>query len=261
MAVFDNPIGSILANYYDAIEGGNTYRGAGDSYKGIPGRYSRDPGLLSGDDTPLTASAGGAATTFTVAGTYSWEVNRWVRTDTPGFFAVCTSATNAANVGAARRITNYNDTTKVFTVDAFPAATTAADEFAIREGFRRIPNNIDINAEDTEIPGGFDRMYSLVALTGERMPWYGDGYQTHMTELQLRLRFLKHARALDAIASAFENLAIIRAVITRGEHRGDYVRALIAAKGSSPKVEEEDKDKIIVLDSYDLIYAFDATYL
>ena len=110
-------VGSICEHYSDVIEGGTTWRGSGTSFRGIPGTYSNDPGLRSAADTPLTSTGSAATTTFAVSGG-SWESSRWVKADTPGFFAVCTSATNAQNVDAARRITGWNNTTKVATLHA-----------------------------------------------------------------------------------------------------------------------------------------------
>jgi len=266
MTVLQNTIGSILDNYADAIEGGNTYRGSGTKYRGIPGTYSNDSGIRSGDDTPLTATGATANTAFAVASTYSWDSNRWVKTEGPPMFALCTSATNAQNVGAARRVSAYDNSTQTFTFSGYvswPANMSVDDVFAMREGFKRLPNNIDIEADDNEFTNGFDRTFKLTAMPGERLDWYGDGYQSFKTTLELRLRFLKYAREWDVVAAALENLSIIRSILTTNKYdlRGDYVVALIADKGNSPEVSKEDKDKVVVLDKYDLIYSYDATYL
>ena len=253
-------VGSICEHYSDVIEGGTTWRGSGTSFRGIPGTYSNDPGLRSAADTPLTSTGSAATTTFAVSGG-SWESSRWVKADTPGFFAVCTSATNAQNVDAARRITGWNNTTKVFTVDAFPAATASGDVFAIRQGFKRIPNGIDIQ---DEADGGFDRFFHLTATAGEPLEWFGGGNITYKTTLELRLRFLKYARAHDLVAAAMENLAIIRPIICRGglpDHREtSYTRALVPIGGAS-KIETDDKTKVVVVDSYDLIYRVSTNFL
>jgi hypothetical protein len=186
-----------------------------------------------------------------------------VKTDTPGFFAVCTAATNVANVDAARRITGWDNTTKVFTVDAFPASLAVGDVFAVRQGFKRIPNGIDIEAEGTRFAHGFDRFFSLSAMPGEQVDWYGNGTATYKTTLELRLRFLKYGRAHDATAAALENLAIIRAAITKGaspDHRdGTYTLALLP-QGQSADVVSEDTQKVVVMDRYDLRYRISTTF-
>ncbi len=255
-------LGFIVDNYADVIEGGNAYRGSGTSHYGIPGTRSNDKGLRDGDDTPLTATAGGSTTAFTVSGG-SWATERWVKEFTPGFLALCTSATNSDNENKARRITNWNDTTKVFTVDAFPSATAADDVFSILHGFKRIPNNIDIMADAEKFEHGFDRFFHLRALPGQQLDWYGASGHTYQTILELRLRILKYAREHDAVASALENLAIIRSVITRGanpDHRdGTYTRALVPT-GQQAEIEHEDGYKVVALDRYELIYRLDTTF-
>lgn len=253
-------IGDICAHYADVVEGGTAWRGSGTSFRGIPGTYSNDAGLRSGDDTPLTSTGSAATTTFAVSGG-SWNSSRWAKTDTPGFFAVCTAATNGGNVGAARRITGWNDTTKIFTVDAFPAATAVGDVFDIRQGFKRIPNGVDL---EDEAAGGFDRFFHLSALAGEPLEYFGSGTITYRTTLELRLRLLKYSRVHDMVAAAMENLAILRPIICRGglpDHRETtYTRALSPMSGAS-SVIVDDKNKVVVRDSYQLIYRIDTTFL
>jgi hypothetical protein len=255
-------IGVILDSYADVIEGGSSWRGSGTSFRGIPGTQSNDAGLRLGTDTPLTATAASTTTAFTVAGG-SWDSSRWVKHDTPGFFAVCTSATNAANVDAARRITGWDNTTKVFTVDALPAALALGDVFTIRQGFKRIPNGVDIEADDTRHEHGFDRFFHLSMMAGEQADWHGSGVATYKSTLEVRLRFLKYARIHDAVATALENLAIIRAVVTKGaspDHRdGTYTRALLP-QGKSSDVVKDDKLKVVVLDRYDIFYRINTTF-
>jgi hypothetical protein len=260
--VSSQAIGAILAHYSDVIEGGTTWRGSGTSFRGIPGTYSNDAGLRSGADTPLTSTGSAATTTFAVSGG-DWASDRWVKTDGPGYFAVCTSATNTQNVDAARRITGWNNTTKVFTVDAFPAATTSGDVFAIRQGFKRLPNGVDLEAGGAEFKSGFDRYFELRASPGEPMDYHGAGTMTYRTTLDLRLRLLKYGRQHDIVAAALENLAIIRPIICRGylpDHRETtYTRALIPM-GNSADVVVNDDHKVIVRDEYTLIYRVDTSF-
>lgn len=261
---FQQALKSIIDNYADVIEGGNTWRGTGTAYRGIPGRLSNDRGLREGDDTPLTQNAAGSTTTVKIASTYSWDSSRWVKNDTPGFFLLCTSATEAANVNAARRITDWNNTTKTFTVDAFPAATSSGDIFTVLQGFKRIPNQLDILKDDLGGIVGIDRMFHLRALPGAREGWYGDGTQQYRTTLEIYLRMLKFGREHDAEAAALENLSIMRSLLPRGanpDHRdGTYTVALIADEGQQPEKAIDDVSKIIARDSYTLIYRVDTTY-
>ncbi len=256
-------IGDILAHYSDVIEGGTTWRGSGTSFRGIPGTYSNDAGLRSNADASITSTAGNAATTTFAYSSGNWDSSRWVKVDSPGFFAVCTAATQATNVDAARRITGWNNTTKVFTVDAFPATTTAGDVFAIRQGFKRLPNGIDIEAGGAQFNSGFDRFFELRARTGEVMDWFGGGNVTYRTKLELRLRLLSYGRQHDMTATAFENLAIIRPIICRGQnpdHREtNYVRALVPI-GDAAEVVVADQHKVIVKDEFELIYRVTSTF-
>lgn len=261
--IFQQALAAILDNYADVIEGGNAWRGSGTSYRGIPGRQSNDQGIREDADTPLTADSNGTTTTMVVASTYSWDSSRWAKTDTPGFFLLCTSATNAVNVNAARRITGWNNTTKTFTTDAFPAATSDDDVFTVLQGFKRLPNQLDIESAETEAPDGYDRMFSLRAAAGEQLEYFGSGKATYKTELELRLRINKYARQHDAIASAFENASIVRQALCMSgspDHRdGTYTMALIST-GAQVTETKNDARKIVLLDKLALIYRIDLSY-
>lgn len=257
--ISDQAVGLILDNYADVIDGGTTWRGSGTSYRGIPGTHSNDPGLRSGDDTPLDAESG-TTTTFVVDSEYSWTTSRWVKTDTPGYFAVCSSAT-VANTGAARRVTGWNDTTKTFTTDAFPSALVADDVLTMRQGFKRIPNGIDILGA---AGNGYDRFYDLrVDGPGQMQEFFGSGVVTYVTTLEIRLRILKAAREHDAQKSAMENLAIIRPILCRGanpDHRdASYTQALIPTT-NKPELVLEDAVKLVYADRYELRYRIETTF-
>ncbi len=254
-SLHDQALEVILRNYADVIEGGNAYRGSGTSWRGIPGDYSNDDGLRNAHDTPLTAEPGGSTTTVVVASSRSWDSTRWVKEETAGFFLVGLTGT-AANVGAARRITGWNDTTKTFTVDAFPASVTAADTFEVRQGFKRVPNQ-----EDPERLGGvaFDRGFWLRAVPGRRMDLAGAGVSNYRTEMVLSLRLLKYGRMHDANEAILSNLSILREALTMAgaygvpDHRdGTYTRALLAPEEEPAIVE--DKDRILATDRFPLIY-------
>jgi hypothetical protein len=258
---FQQAIKAILDNYSDVIEGGNTWN-SGTSFRGIPGRQSNDNDLRQGNDTPITMTHNGSTTTAKYT-SGDWEESRWVKNDTPGYFLLCTSATNAANVNAARRITGWNNTTSIFTVDAFPAATTASDVFTVLQGFKRLPNQLAIELEDGGPEHGYDRMFTLSAIPGAQLDYFGAGKISYKTTLELTLRILKYGREHDAIASAFENLAIIRGIITKGaspDHRdGTYTRALIST-GEAMEIVTNDTNKIVAVDKYILIYRLDTTF-
>lgn len=247
-------IGDILDHYADVIEGGNAYA-SGSSFNGVPGLYSRDPGLLSGDDTPLTATAAGDTTTIVVAGK-SWVSNRWVRADAPPFFLLCTSGAEGST-NKARRITGWDNATTSFTVDAFPVAPGDEAVFTVLEGFKRLPNTIDVNAGETESPQGYDRRVSLSLLPSERLDWFGNGTETWEGRLRVVLRLLKHARLHDWQASLAENLQILATALplTReAEHRdATYVRALLAPDGE-PDVVIDDQHKVVAALSFPIIY-------
>lgn len=263
MSLFQNALDVILNNYADVIEGGSAYRGSGTSWKGLPGYGSNDPGLRLATDTPLTAITGTTGTTTVeIHNTnYSWETERWVKVYTPGFFLLCTSATNSANVGAARRITGWDNTEHQFTTDAFPATLTSGDVFSVMQGFKRIQNNIDIMNPDLEINGGYDRCFHFSAGAGEDQQWYGSGVMTLKTTLDLQVRFLKYSRAHDVVASAMTNMAILRAGLCRGEHRdGTYTRALLPTDNHA-EVLLDDPTKIVISDKYDLLYRINTEFL
>jgi len=247
-------IGSILDHYADVIEGGNAYNG-GSEYHGIPGRYSRDPGLLSGDDSPLAAEGAGDATTINVTG-HSWPQSRWVRADGAPYFLLCTAGTTAA-IGEARRITAWDNTAKNFTVDAFSAAPGSAGEFVVLEGFRRLPDTVDINADDTLSEGGYDRTFNLRLTPLKPRDQYGNGTETWDGILTLTLRILKHNRLHEWQASAVENLTYLASIMTLGhnpDHRdGVYIRALLPIE-DAPEIAHDDKTKIVAAAQMPIVY-------
>lgn len=262
-SLHDQALELILRNYADVIEGGNAYRGSGTSWRGIPGSHSNDPELRQAVDTPLTAEPGGSTTTVIVAAARSWESSRWVKAETPGYFFIGATGT-AANVGAARRVTGWNNTTKTFTTDAFPAAVAEDDTFTVRQGFKRVPNQ-----EDPDRLGGigFDRGFSLRAMPGDPVDYGGGGTATYRTKIEITLRMLKGGRMHDSAEAVLSNLALIREVITMAgqyghpDHRdGTYTRALLPDVGSAQLVID-DKDKVVAADSYQLIYRINNAFL
>jgi hypothetical protein len=248
-------LGTLLDHFADVIEGGNSYN-SGSSYNGIPGRDSNDPGLRTGSDGSVTASGDGS-TILLPYSSGTWAADRWEKSNTPGFFAVCTSATNIANIGAGRRITAWDLTNTRFTVDAFPAAIKSADVFTILQGFKRLPDDIDIEA-DAENHSGSDRMFRLsVPNEGEEIDFYGKGLATFKTELHLRLRLLKYDRDRSARQAMWSNLAILRAALTAPAHRSVDLLRHLAPSGSTDITE--DRTKIVGLMRFTIAYRIDTT--
>ncbi len=261
--VLNQAMSAIMRNYADVIEGGNSYRGSGTVYRGIPGTYPYDDGVRNGDDTPLTVADGDFNSTTTFEATAgSWATSRWVPESGPGFWAFCNTAGD--NYQQARKVTGYQDSSTVFTVaPAFSGSPSAADSMVMLQGFKRIPNTVDIEAEEVGVDGGYDRHFHLFALPGVDEDRSGRGVRSKRTELNLRLRLLKHSRVHDVVASAFENLAILTAAIESShspDHRdGTYTTALWAEEAAEEVVN--DNIKVVVLQKFVLIYQFNAELL
>jgi len=251
-----NDIGGILDSFADVIEGGNSYRGSGSAFRGLPGAHSNDNGLAKdGDDSAVASGAGSTTTIVYASGAGASE--RWVKSNIPGFFAICnTQASGVRNKGAARRITGWNLGTKTWTVDAFPEATAQNDTFEIVQGFKRLPDGEDIEAE--EIDSGWDRFFSFeIDDAGVDAGLWGAGVATYTTELNLRLRILKHGRGQRAAQSAITNMSILRDGLTKPLNRSGLVRALLPIGGTS---SEKDTHKIVITQTYQLHYRIETTY-
>lgn len=254
--IYTQAISAILDNYADVIEGGNSYRGSGTAWSGIAGFQSIDQ--YAG--TTMTEDTGGS-TTAIAQGEVVDTGARLARTDGPPMFCHCTTASNSSNLNAARKISAYNSTTGAITLaKALPANNSAGDVYTIAEGFKRIPDGIDINDDATEIPSGFDRFFHLTALPGKRREWYGNGVETYETTLDIRLRFLKRARARLAAAAAWENLMLIRSILSRPTLRDGTYAQLLDGTSGEPKIETDDQHKIVAVDSLRLIYRINARY-
>ena len=263
MAVFDNALAFILANYADVIEGGNAHRGSGTAYLGIPGRQHHQPVI---DDNAVVQSAVALGSTTIVQATTSITTltnEDVVKSSTPPLFLLFTVVGDLGsplNVGAARKISAYDPSTRRFTVAAFPAAIEFGDFFELRQGFKRAPDKVDIDDVAGAPDGSFDRFFSLRALPGELMDWFGDGMQQYRSTMELRLRIEKRGREQKAIASALENLAIIRSIITRGDQRDGTYTQLLKARGEAERVVD-NATMIVLRERYDLIYRTNRTFL
>jgi len=255
---------AIMNHYADVIEGGNVYN-SGTSYAGVPGSRSNDPRLRVEGEGTITADGAGT-TSYIADSTRDWPSDYWGPTDGSvvahsRFFTVCTAATNAANVGAARRIESWDNTNKRLTASTvWPAATSSGDTFTVLQGFRRAPNGIDI--EDEEGSGtGYDRLFRLDMLPGEPTEFYGKGMRSYRTTVNLRLRLLKYNRDRDIRDSVFENLRILRDALVDQTHiESSYVRALVPEDGDE-EVLVDDKHKVVGRLGLRLYYRINTTFL
>lgn len=246
--VLEDSLGVILDNVADAIEGGNTYRGSGTAYAGIPGTRSHDERV----GTTVTADSGATTTAVPAKSADDGLYASLVRVDGPPFFLLGTSG---ANDGWARKITSYNPTSDTLTVGkAFGSAPVENDLFTVLEGFKRAPDNWNLEGAGIDATKSWDRYFSVAALPGTRLPWYGNGVQQFETQLEVRLRLLKRNRDRRAKASALENIARFRMVLTRGDHRDGLYMQILEASSQAPDLVVEDADKVIVSDRYRLIY-------
>lgn len=249
----DQEVGDILAHFADVIEGGNAYRGGGTACNGIPGTDA------VGDELPMaiTATANGTTTTVTDSSRTWVDSDRWSKTDMLPHYLVCSSATNTANVGVGRKISAWTLATKKFTTAAFPSATTLGDTFDIRQGFRRIRDGVDIEADDESVPDGYDRVFQLDVGPGRFEPVHGRGVDRFRGELVLRLRLLKRHRLHTSRARALSNIARLRTLVPRPEHLdGTYVRALWSE--DPPVFVTDDPKKLVVEVRFVMIYAINA---
>ncbi len=239
---------AILNNYADVIEGGNSYRGSGTKFYGIPGTDSHDADV---EALSVTAEASSDTDTLKWSTASSWVGSRLESTDVPPYFVVCLTATQSGNVGLARRISSVTSTQ--FELDsAFPYTITTGDTFSVRQGFKRAPDNYDINS--SEDGAAWDRYFSLSMGAGKRGGWYGNGIAHFETDLSLRVRFLKRSRSRQTIDSALENILKIRSILERGDMRDSTYVQVLEISGDAPEIETNDLNKVVILDKYRLVY-------
>lgn len=258
MSILTQSLSAILSNYADAIEGGNSYRGSGTAYTGIPGTQSHLHVVKEIDD--FAASSGSTTTAVAPSSIGTWTNEDMVKSHTPPLFLLATAGT-ARNVGAARKVSAYAPSTRTFTVAAFPAAVAADDTIALREGFKRAPDDWDLNDDDIAGSVAFDRFFQLSALPGKRLAWSGASRELYETTLEVRLRLMKHERSRKAKDSALENVLFMRSALTRGTHRDGTYTQVLDALDTNPEVIVDDKSKVIVADRYRLVYAVTSSFI
>jgi len=258
MTLLTEIIGSILDNYADAIEGGNTHRGSGTAYKGIPGTHSWHD-WVKDHGTGLTVDAGvSSTTTIKLTGVPAAQAATMVHDASPGFWLLATTAATVGVAGSARKIASHAGVT--FTTAAFPGLVKAADVVSIVEGFRRVPDSFDLEADGAEeIAGGFDRFFRLTMLSGERMAWTGNGSAMYHTTLNLDLRILRRARQHQCAETALENVGRIAEALCRGEHRGNYTQKIVQA--GPPVIMKNDPIKVVVRSPFNLVYQLNTSFL
>jgi len=257
VTVLTESIGDILDNFADAIEGGKDYRGGfAAAYKGVPSAQSMD----YRESATNSLATAGSTTTATMGDIAASAGLRAVRSDAAPFFLLCVSqASGSGNTGAARKITSHNGVDTFVVAPAFPEAVANGDRLAIVEGFKRMRDVTDIEAEDG-IAGGLDRTFSLRLVPGRRLPWYGNGYETFESTMELTIRLLKKGRERTARKSALENIQQMRTILTRLDVRGNYVQ-LVDVLSTLPETVEDTADKVVIKDKYRVVYRLSAAYL
>jgi hypothetical protein len=246
-ALVAEDLASALHNYADAIEGGNSYRGSGTSYKGIPGLHSSDEKLLRDGYSSITVSSNGTTTTIPYA-SGSWANADWVKTNTPGFWAVDSNDEH-------RKISAWDNTGKEFTVAAFTTAPAQNDTILIQQGFKRVPEGMSLMT----MASGYDRLFELrTDGNGVDEGYSGAGVATYRVPMILAVRLLKYGKDRTSHACVLTNLKILTEGLLNTTHRSGVVRALIADGAGS--VAEEDSEKVIAEQTFDLIYRISTVF-
>ena len=226
-ALVSQAVDTIIANTIAVVEGTG-------SYTGVPGAYSHDEALA------LTVTADSGSTTTIVDAASSYAADRWVKARAPSFFALCTSATNAANVNKARKISAWAQATKTFTVGAFPAAVSAGDTFSVLEGFRGVVDGAD---EDAEL----DRRFTVRVDPGEPLSYYGTGSRTLKADLVLTLSLALAGKHDSGRRSAMTNAEILRSAVAMPAHwEATYTRAIMT-DGSKVEIDTDDGRSVVTI--------------
>lgn len=248
-AIAQNATAGILDHVAAVIEG--------TTGNGVPGTHSADEALNDGSPSNLSITATGATGKTTIAySSGSYAADRWVKTVGPGYWLLCYEATDSRNVGAARKISAWTQSSTEFTTAAFPQNLAAGDKFYVLQGFKRLPDGLDI--EDSQL-AGHDRFFHVSATTEESTGFYGAGMRTYMGVLSIRLRLLKYARLQHSTAAAFENARIIvDAVTKRTNWESSYVRYMNADAAETDI--DQDESRTIVTINIPFAYRVETTY-
>jgi hypothetical protein len=242
-ALVSQAIDAIATNTYYVIEGTG-------SYTGVPGVYS-NADELRGAGLTITAT-GGSGKTGIVDSAKSYASDKWVKTRAPSFWALCLTATNAANVDAARKITAWTQSSTMLTCTAFPANITAGDTFKILEGFRGV---VDGGGEDTD----GDRRFTVELEPGEISDIHGAGTRTAKGELVVTVRFADTNRQVSQMRCAVDNAEILRnAIADRSHWETNYTRAIFV-EGSKISIDAEGVTTVKV--SLPIVYRYNLGFV
>ena len=231
--LWDQAPDDIIAEVAAAIEGTG-------SYTGIPGVFSHDELLSGTQPSALTITATGGTAKNTIEDTSrTYASDRWTATRAPSFWLACATATNAENVGAARKISAWTQASTTFTTANFPANITAADTFYVLEGFRHV---VDGGGEDVVL----DRRFTVEVEPGESIDLYGSGYSTTKGTLLVSLSLDAANKSVSSRRAAFTNGEILRHSVARRDNwESTYVQAVFL-EGSKINVETEDDGRSVV---------------
>jgi len=131
---------------------------------------------------------------------------------------------------------------------------------SIVEGFKRCPDGIDIEGDgDTEARDGFDRLFRLAMLPGERMAWAGNGSSLYKSTLNLDLRVLRRSRQHQCAEAALQNVQRIADLMTKGIHRGSYTQYIV--QSAAPSTIKDDINKTVVRIPFSLVYQLNTSFL
>lgn len=239
-ALISQAVDTIIANTIAVIEGTG-------SYTGVPGVYSHDEALKGTSPSALTITATGGSTTTVVDSSRTYDADRWVKTRAPSFWLLCATATNGANVDAARKISAWSQSATTFTVGTFPAAVSSGDTFYMLEGFR---GSVDGSGDDAHQ----DRRFVVTMEPGETTGYYGAGYQSVRSELVLSLSLAVAGKHVSAAKAALTNAEILRSAVAKPAHwESTYTRAIMT-DGSSIKLGEQSSDRITAEIRWPIIY-------
>lgn len=253
-SLYSQAVRGILSNYADVIEGGNSYRGGGTYYNGIPGVDS-DDSIFS--DVAINAGAGSTSSSIVWADAANYVPTRMVREAGAPLFVLCSNSATR-NQDMARKISTWGASSLTLG-SAFPDTIAENDDFVLREGFKREPDNLDLGASLSG-PRAWDRHFSLHLSAGKRARWYGNGVEQYDSQLVLRVRFAKTSRARRIRDTALESLLRIRSVITRPTLRDSFTQFVDGETGE-PKVIDDTLEMIVVEDTFRLVYRVVSTNL
>jgi hypothetical protein len=266
MAIADSGGVDIIANNYaDVIEGGQGYA-SGTFHPGVPAYGAED------DDEILTAigtfqcivgsSTSQIKSSTNYPSTYPGLSGR-VNTDASDYekvyphFLVGAGAAEP-NYNVVRRIISWGGPTILFG-SLWPFTVTIGDSFKPMVGFRRAPDNADL--EDLGAGAAWDRFFSLEIMPGRRDSWWGNNIEHYRTQLVVKVRFLKKARSRRVWKYALRQMLSLRAALCKPAARdANGIVQMVSAEDSEPEILAQDSDRMTVVDRLALVYRIDSTH-